>query len=248
MTARWSIAQACMWIGTRDAALAKGLNRRSTILEAGFTVFEGDLTLEQSRALEAGARDANIDDQTLDGMGRRKLVWDARHELLGALCSNKLIAIGRANGVGDTVQINPDLWPGLALYDEPGRRPGCGVVARPEDRLNSSATWFDEVSLAAADVQHIWPYDGSANDTASPATAQQSPLNGEQQAKPGKTKRAPRKAGPKRFQRTAVLDYLNAQYPAGVPDEVSVEAIRTALKAQGKAVSPRTIRRAMGRK
>jgi hypothetical protein len=62
------------------------------------------------------------------------------------------------------------------------------------------------------------------------------------------TKHAPRKAGAKRFQRAAAHDYLKEHYPNGVPDEVSVQSIRTALREQGKAVSPRTIRRAMGRK
>jgi hypothetical protein len=154
-----------MWIGTKDEVQANGLNRHSTIFEAGFTVFKGDLTPEQSRALEADASNANIDYETLDGMAQRKLVWDARHELLDALRSNKLIAIGRTNGVGDTSQIKPEVWPGLALYDEPGKGPGHGVVAKPEDFLNPCATWFDEVSLAADEVRRIWPEHDATQPT-----------------------------------------------------------------------------------
>jgi hypothetical protein len=91
-------------------------------------------------------------------------------------------------------------------------------------------------------VRRVWPPDGSAAAASSPSIPAIAQLS------PAETKRAPRKVGAKRFQRAAVLDYLNEQYLGGVPDEVSVQSIQTALKAQGKSVSLRTIRRAMGRK
>ena len=190
----------------------------------------------------------------MKGIARRKAVWAAREELLDALRNeqNKLIALGRANGVGNTDKIKPDLWAGLTLHDEPGERPGHGVVARPEDGLNFSATWFDEISLAVDDVLRVWPADRTADAASSPsipAIAQQSLAEGEQPdsfEQKTEQKHAPRKVGAKRFQRAAVLDYLNKHYRDGVPDGVSAQSIQTALKAQGKAVSLRTIRRAMG--
>src|SRR5215471_15050668 len=117
---RRSIAQACVWIATGDAALAGRLHPRCTITEAGFTVFDGGLTSSQSKALDSGATDVEIDTETLDGIARRQGVWDAREKLLDALRNNTLIAIGRANGVGDMVRIEPELWLGLTLHDELG--------------------------------------------------------------------------------------------------------------------------------
>jgi hypothetical protein len=244
MTARWSVAQACMWIGTRDEAQANGLNRRCTIFEAGFTIFEGDLTPSQSQALEAGAPDANIDDGTLDGMAQRKLVWDARHDLLDALRSNKLIAIGRANGMGDTVQINPELWPGLTLCDEPGDRPGRGVVARPEDGLNLSATWFDEVSRAVDDVRRIWPANPPAEHSVT-LTAEE----GEQPTKvEPKTASSPTYSSRGRYSPDKIPDQFRewalAQHNAGVTITAALvlEAMRESL-VPGVGLSRETVRK-----
>ena len=82
---------------------------------------------------------------------------DVRDKVLDALRDNSLSALGRADGVGDMVQIKSELWVGLTLHDEPGDGPGKGIVARPQDGLNSSATWFDEISVAVDDVLRVWP-------------------------------------------------------------------------------------------
>ena len=50
---RWSLAQACAWVATGDAALAGCLHPRRTIFEVGFTVFDGGLT----RSLRHGDRE-----------------------------------------------------------------------------------------------------------------------------------------------------------------------------------------------
>jgi hypothetical protein len=192
---RWSLAQVCVLIATGDASLANALHPRCTIFEAAFTIFEVGLTSRKSKALSAGTPDIDIDAETLEriarrleGITRRKtedllrhclaLVWDAREKLLEALRNDnsRLIARGRANGTGDMGKIEPELWLGLTLHDEPGDGPGHGVVARPEDGLNFRATWFDEISLAVEDVQRIWPADGSAaaSSPSIPATAAQS--------------------------------------------------------------------------
>jgi hypothetical protein len=165
MTTRWSLSQAIVWIAKKDASLANDLRPRCTIFEAGFVVFEAALASVRSEALSPGALD--IDAETEEGIARRKdlesrclaLVWDAREKLLDTLRNKRaqLIASGRANGVGNTGPIETELWLGLTLHDEPGSRPGHGVVARPEDGLNFSATWFDEISFAVDDVQRIWP-------------------------------------------------------------------------------------------
>jgi hypothetical protein len=274
MTTNWSFAQACVWIATGDASLANDVHQRCTIFEAAFTIFEVDLTSGQSKVPSAGTSDVDLDidaetleavARRLEGIARRKaedlkrrclaLVWDAREKLLDALRNkqNKSIASGRANGVGNTGPIETELWLGLTLHDEPGSRPGHGVVARPEDGLNFSATWFDEISLAVDDVLRVWPADGSAAASfpPTPAIAQQSPAEGAQPEtfeQNTEQEHSPRRAGAKRFQRAAVLDYLNEQYPDGVPAEVSARSIQTALEAQRKSVSLRTIRRAMGGK
>jgi hypothetical protein len=179
MTTRWSLAQICVWIATKNASLGSALYPRSTIFDAGFVVFDAALASIRSEALDAGTRDVDIDAETEQGAARRKdlesrclaLVWEAREKLLEALPDeqNKLVAIGRANGRGDTGPIKPELWVGLTLHDEPGKGPGHGVVARPEDGLNSSATWFDEISLAVDDVLRVWPADGSAAAPSAPS-------------------------------------------------------------------------------
>jgi hypothetical protein len=154
---RWSPAQVCVWIATGDAQRAEGLQRYCTIFEAGFTLFSGGLTSRQSRALDAGISKIPIGKKTLDGIALRRSVWDARDKLLDALRDNSLSALGRAGGIGDMVQIKSELWVGLTLHDEPGDGPGKGVVARPQDGLNFSATWFDEISVAVDDVLRVWP-------------------------------------------------------------------------------------------
>ena len=127
-------------------------------------------------------------------------------------------------------------------------------VRLSNEQMARTGDYWADLWVRSDECINRWPADPAADAASLPSTpaiAQQSPAEGAQPEtfeQNTEQEHSPRRAGAKRFQRAAVLDYLNEQYPDGVPAEVSARSIQTALEAQRKSVSLRTIRRAMGGK
>jgi hypothetical protein len=259
----WNTAQACVWIASRDDVAVSSLPENYTFAALAFHV---ELELIDSDDDHAVVIDKGMTfgqlhelrDQMAEYFGpqeadRPGTAWigSAQKELLAACGHAALKMTGRSLYGGPSREISAEAFATFRFFE----RDGVDCLGPPD--LVDADCWRD-LRLQAEDVRRVWPADRTADATSSPsipAIPQLSPADGEQpenfEQKSEQTadqKHAPRRAGAKRFQRAAVLDYLNEQYPDGVPEEVSARSIQTALEAQGKAVSLRTIRRAIGGK
>jgi len=255
----WNTPQACLWFASRDDAAVASLPEDYTFNMLAFhvemelndsddhdhTVAIEGMTLGQYLKLRDQIA-KNFGPHNADKPGT---AWidRAQKELLAACASGALKMTGRSLYGGPSREILAEAFATFRFF----QRDGVDCLGPPD--LVDADCWRD-LRLLAEDVRRVWPTDGSADAASSasiPAVAQPSPAEGEQTEKPEQTtkqKHPPRKPGAKRFQSAAVVDYINEQYPGGVPDEVSARSIEAALKARGKPVSLRTIRRAMGGK
>jgi hypothetical protein len=229
----WNAPQACLWIASRDEAQVGGLKERHTFAE---------LAMETEVAWDY------VDDPEVLPPVPGWIVT-SQIELLGACVRGTINLMGRPSSGGVSENIPGPACATARFFCTHRDRGEClGPPGTPP------GVYWTDLQVAAEDVRRIWPADRSADSASSPsipAIAQLSAADGEQPEnfeQKTEQKYAPRRAGAKRFQRGAVLDYLNEQYPDGVPAEVSARSIQTALEAQGKPVSLRTIGRAMGRK
>ncbi len=227
----WTVVQAVVWIITRSPRLVERAS--------GIRTFAALERLQEFRPVAVG------DDPPISPAA-------ALAELNHAIKDARVGISGWRRGSGKRESVamrghlqTPRLWDSgneVRLYNEPMMRAG---------------DYWADLWVRSDECMNRWPAP-AADAASSPsisAIAQLSPADGEQPENPApkteqktETKHAPRKPGAKRFQIAAVRNYLNEQYPGSVPEEVSARSIEAALKAQGKAVSIRTIRRAMGGK
>ena len=162
----------------------------------------------------------------------------AQKELLAVCANGALKMTGRPLYGGPSREIPAEAFATFRFFE----RDGVDCLGPPD--LVDADCWRD-LRLLPEDVRRVWPADRSAAAASSPsipAIAQPSPAEGEQAEKLSgrrpSTKHSPRKAGAKRFQRAAVLDYLNEQYPDGVPDEVSARSHSDGTRGAEKVSEP----------
>ncbi len=255
----WTPPQACLWYASRDDAAVASLPENYTFAVLAFHVelelidSDDDHTVVIEKGMTFGQLH-ELRDQIAEYLGPPKAdmpgtAWieGAQKELLAACANGALKMTGRPLYGGPSRETPAEAFATFRFFE----RDGVDCLGPPD--LADADCWRD-LRLLPEDVRRIWPADRSAAAASSPsmpAIAQPSPAEGEQAEKPGpktETKHAPRKPGAKRYQRAAVLEYLKEHYPAGVPEEVSARDIEAALEKQGRPVSLRTIRRAIGGK
>jgi hypothetical protein len=229
----WNAVKACVWIASRDEAQVAKLKEKHTFIELGLETELAWHDIDDPEALPP-----------LPGW-----IGPTQEELLGACVEGRIKLLGVPSSGGASQEIPGPACAVAQFFIESLDQGEClGPPGAPPGK------YWTHLRILADDMRRVWPADSSVDAASSPSTPanpQPSPAEGEQREnfeQKAETKRAPRKRGAKRFQRTAVRDHLNARYPDGVTDGVSAESIQVALKAQGKAVSIRTIRRAMGSK
>jgi hypothetical protein len=251
----WNAVQSCVWIASQDDAAVSSLPRDFTFATLAFYVEQELIDSDDDHAvvIDKGMTYGQLRkllDQIVEKFGPPKAdrpgtAWieSAQKELLAACGHGVLKMTGRSLYGGPSQEIPAEAFATFRFFE----RGGVDCLGPPD--LVDADCWRD-LRLQADHVRRAWPEDRSADSApapSAPALAPIVPAEAEQPKTP-ETKRPPRKAGTKRFQRDAVRDYLREHHPNGVPDEVSARSIQAALKAQGKAVSLRTIRRAMGAK
>ena len=126
----WNLSQTLLWILFRDPKWIRDYQ------EEPDTGFSGDILY--------------------GGSFKGKNVHSAENELLQALQTGKINAIGLQNGQGDLIDIATAKWACLIFKSIPPR-------AAPSGTPRKGSSMYSQLQFQSQDVKNIWPTTGGTN-------------------------------------------------------------------------------------
>ncbi|TAJ84705.1 hypothetical protein [Reyranella sp.] len=138
MSSQWTIAQACVWIATRDERLVNAVDARDLLANA--EDFVAARTLPPLDETEVGDKKTPTP------------VADACVALLEACQAAAIVVYGRRRGVAPIVIVPGDDWVNLEIRDDASR----GVVAASSEDRSLTSQWWDNLLLLADAVVRHW--------------------------------------------------------------------------------------------